>query len=240
MKELRVVCPVYNESAPCLRALVAEWEPVLLRHLTDWEWVFIDDGSTRPETTSALEEIARSRPCFRRLRIPNSGHGGACLHGYRTFCRDSRWLLQVDSDGQCRAEDFPTLWAARAEGWHQFGVRRAREDGWSRRLISQGIRIYLGLVTGGWHPDPNCPFRLLWCRHLEPHLAGMPFALVNIALALRLKDQSRFSPIGFHRRHDHRSSVRVLPALRALAEFARFPTQAMPRHLGDQSRGGPS
>ena len=219
-KELRVICPVYNESEECLKALAREWEPVLDQCLSDWEWVFIDDGSTRPDTMRALAALVGGGSKFRCWRIPNSGHGRACVAGYKQFHGVSRWLLQIDSDRQCRPEDFSLLWKGRREGLHMFGVRRGREDGWSRRLISLAVRLYLWSATGIFHPDPNCPYRLLWTRDLSPCLERLNYSLANIALALRLFQDSRFCGIGFRARPDGQSSHNIRATLRALLELA--------------------
>ncbi len=219
-KELRIICPVHNEAAWSLRELVREWTPVLDEHLKDWEWVFIDDGSTAPRTLAALEQITLGDPRFQcRRLIVNRGHGQACVYGYREFHNTTRWLLQIDSDGQCRPKDFRTIWGQRVSGLHHFGVRRGRRDGGSRKIISLGVRLYLWLMSGTYHPDPNCPFRLLWCRKLGPHLSGLSHKLANLALALRLKPDSRFSPVGFLLRRCGQSSHNPARTIKALLEF---------------------
>ena len=222
-RELIVVCPVYNESGDSLRALVREWEEALDRELDDWEWVFIDDGSTRDDTRSALEAITRTRPRFCCLRTAShQGHGRACIFGYRSVCPRAHWILQIDSDGQCRPGNFPALWKGKADGFHQFGVRFRREDGRLRSWISLAVRLYLRLATGVWHPDPNCPFRLLYAPGLPPYLDGLPFNLANMALALRLTGVSRFCRIGFASRRTGRSSHKIVKSLASLWELRRL------------------
>lgn len=218
-RDVIVVCPVYNEPGDCLLALAEEWEKTLDAHASNWEWVFIDDGSNDPGTREALREIAAARPRFKVWRTPNRGHGQACLFGYKMVRGLTRWILQVDSDGQCRVEDFPALWNARKERFHQFGVRATRDDGAARRWISAGVRLYLWALTGVRHPDANCPFRLLFAPGLDASLEELPYGLANMALSLRLFERSRFSRIGFARRRRGESTHRVLKSLRSLLEL---------------------
>jgi len=221
-RELRVVCPVFNESPETLKLLIAEWALRLDSLSIGWEWVFID-SSTRLDSRRALMRLCAQDARMRALRLPGKKHGAACHYGYRSLFRRSRWILQIDSDGQCPSEDFPLLWLNRKEGRHSFGVRRKRKDGLVRKAVSQGVRRYLRWATGIDHPDPNSPYRLLYCPKLERPLKLPPFELANIALALRLRRDSTFQPVGFRPRRDGRSSQRVADSARALAEFLRTP-----------------
>jgi glycosyltransferase involved in cell wall biosynthesis len=218
-RELIVVCPVYNEPAASLFALAQEWEAVLDGLVGDWEWRFIDDGSSAEDTLAALRRIAADRPRFTVHRTANQGHGQACLLGYRLVRPLARWILQIDSDGQCRVSDFPALWAARRPEFHQFGVRVIRDDGRLRRWISAGIRMYLWAVTGVLHPDSNCPFRILYADRLEGALDDIPYALANMALALKIAGRSRFTRIGFAKRRQGASTHRFLRSLKNLLEL---------------------
>ncbi|HNW44736.1 MAG TPA: glycosyltransferase [Elusimicrobiales bacterium] len=231
-RELIIICPVYNESAASLVALAGEWETVLENETRDWEWFFIDDGSSLEETTAALRRIAACKPRFKLLRTANQGHGQACIYGYRTLSARARWLLQIDSDGQCRPQDFRRLWEDKLEGSHQFGIRRRRQDGRLRALLSLCIRFYLRLATGVSHPDPNCPFRLLYAPLLPPYLNGLQFNLANLALALRLRANTKFTDIGFARRRDGRSTHRVLKSIASILELRRLSFSGAPRPPG--------
>ena len=218
-RELIVVCPVYNESAESLHALAREWEQVLDKHVGDWEWLFIDDGSTAQGTRDALDAIVAARPRFQVSRTPNQGHGQACLFGYRMTRPMTDWILQIDSDGQCRVEDFPPLWNARRPDFHQFGVRVRRDDGRLRRWISLGVRSYLWAATGVCHPDPNSPFRLLFAPILEGTLDALPYNLANMALSLKIADRSRFTPIGFAQRRQGASTHKFFASLKNILEL---------------------
>ena len=104
--ELWVVMPVYNEAA-ALRAVVEEWVPVLARCTRDVTFCVVDDGST-DATPAVLRQLASEHPQIGVVRKRNTGHGRTCLHGYRlAVTRGARFILQIDSDGQCPAAGFP-------------------------------------------------------------------------------------------------------------------------------------
>lgn len=200
-RQLIVVCPVGRGVASSLHSLVARWEAALDENLTDWEWLFIDDGAATPATRRALKEIVTTRPRFKLWRAPSQWRARAAVFGCRMVQPLTNWILQVDSAGQCRAQDFANLWKARMRGSHQFGIRATRDDGRVRSLVSIGKSLSLWVSTGIWHPDPDCPFRLLYAPKIAGLLEAYPLNPMDASFALRLYDESRFSRIGFSLGH---------------------------------------
>ncbi|WP_207538024.1 glycosyltransferase family 2 protein [Sabulicella rubraurantiaca] len=104
-----VLIPSYN-SGPHLAATVREaraaWAPV---------WVVVDgstDGSEAP-----VEEMARTDPGLRVLRLPrNSGKGAAVQHGLREAAKAGfTHALTMDSDGQHPAGHIAAFMEASAQ-----------------------------------------------------------------------------------------------------------------------------
>lgn len=71
MLKVSVVIPTYNSPTDALAALVASVDAQTLP-ATDFEVIFVDDGST-DDTHERLVEVARDRPHVRVERIENSG-----------------------------------------------------------------------------------------------------------------------------------------------------------------------
>ena len=215
---LWVVLPVYNEAAAIERVL-AEWRPVLEVTGSDFLLLVVDDGST-DGTSGILERLAAADPRLRIVRQANSGHGAACLHGYRlaTLAEPGPdFVLQIDSDGQCDPADFAELWNARAEHPLQLGNRRRREDGALRAATSQLLALLVSLAAGRFIRDANVPFRLIRTdvlaralERLEPPGSGRTVELANAALAVVAAEieEPRWVPIRFRRRFAGQSHYR--------------------------------
>jgi glycosyltransferase involved in cell wall biosynthesis len=220
--------PAYNEAAT-LRAVVEEWLPVLRRCAGDVTLCVIDDGST-DATPAVLGHLAREYPGIEAVTKANTGHGQTCVYGYRlAIARGARWVLQIDSDGQCDAAHFPEFWRLRAEHPLVFGIRRARRDGRWRRPVSWLLALGAASATGVWVRDPNVPYRLMSTTVLRQVVDDVPddvdLANVYMAVALEARSRIRWVEIGFRERlagRSHRSWRAMLrPGLGVVGRLAR-------------------
>jgi glycosyltransferase involved in cell wall biosynthesis len=225
---LWVVMPVYNEAA-AVRAVVEEWLPVLRRCAADVTLCVIDDGST-DVTPSVLERLTREHGGLEVVTRTNTGHGRACVYGYRlAIARGARWILQIDSDGQCDAAHFPELWRLRADHPLVFGIRRVRRDGWWRGLVSWLLALGAAAASGIWVRDPNVPYRLMSSTALRQVIDDVPdgvdLANVYVAVALAARARIRWVDIVFRERLAGRSHRRwrsmIRPGLGVMAELVR-------------------
>lgn len=201
--ELWVVMPVYNERA-AISTVVREWSAAVGAADPAAVLCVVDDGSS-DGTAEELAGLRRDLPELRVLWQPNRGHGQACLAGYRAaLAAGARWVLQVDSDGQCDPRHFPAMWRARDAGPAVLGHRIRREDGLARLVISRLLALVVGAATGGWIPDPNTPYRLMRADVLGPAVVGIPpdVHLANVLLAVRLRVRCDITwvEVGFRRR----------------------------------------
>src|SRR5437868_577802 len=146
--ELAVVMPVYNEASGIMD-VINEWLLALKTHRVDFFLIAVDDGST-DATPAVLLTLQTQHPDqLIVLTQPNSGHGRACRTGYEAALRHgAKWILQIDSDGQCDASFFPQFWNARRQANCIFGVRVHREDGALRSLIKKR-RAFWSLSSAG-------------------------------------------------------------------------------------------
>ena len=138
-----------------------------------------------PRASGGLEVVTKT----------NTGHGRTCVHGYRlAIARGARWILQIDSDGQCDAAHFPELWRLRADA-------PARVRGPSRppgRLVA-AAGVAGCSRSGPPRPAasgcviPNVPYRLMSSTALRQVIDDVPddVDLVNVYLAVALAARAR-------------------------------------------------
>lgn len=187
--ELAVVVPVYNE-APALPIWFEEWDVAFSRAGVFPLIVFIDDCSI-DESSVLLWEYCLRRGAENTVVLRNEnrakkGHGNACFLGYRfALSKGPKWILQLDSDGQCDPSVFSDMWTKRSESVPVFGCRTSRLDGPMRMTASFIVRAVTSAVFQVRVPDPNSPYRLMPSRLLHPLLDMVPegFVLKNIAIA---------------------------------------------------------
>lgn len=220
--QLVLVMPAFNEEAS-IRKVVKEW----FDEVSCWEENFlflaIDDGSTdhTPAILERLVEQLGSR--LKVLRKPNSGHGQACLEGYRRAAAlGAEWVMQIDSDGQCDPQYFHRLWRERESADVVYGIRRRRGDGWRRMVASAILRWALFARLGILVPDANVPYRLMRVATVSPLVQRIPgsFSLANIALAClcaKARLRIRHVPIRFGERYGGEPKV----------PFSRFAVKAV-------------
>jgi glycosyltransferase involved in cell wall biosynthesis len=211
--ELAVVMPIYNEEAN-IEAVVTEWVEELNRLGISFALLAINDGS-KDGTGFALQRLAERYPgSVTPVEKRNGGHGQACRTGYSLAVEGgSDWTLQIDSDGQCDPRFFSSFWSCRDEVDAVFGVRKTRDDGLSRVLVSAGCRIATSLLCGIDLKDANVPYRLIRTSVLKEALIRIPndFDMQNVALTLTLKRDSslrwKYVPIHFRERQGGTNSI---------------------------------
>jgi glycosyltransferase involved in cell wall biosynthesis len=224
--ELWVVMPVYNEGVAAETA-VREWSATVRALCPESVFCIVDDGST-DATPAVLESVAGSVPAVRVLRQHNAGHGQACANGYRTaLSAGARWVLQVDSDGQCDPACFARLWSTRHGTAAVFGHRRHRQDGLVRTVISRILTLVIYGATGTWVRDANSPYRLMRADALAHALprVGPDVYLANVLVAVELEAgpgitwvdvnfRQRFRPSPFRPRYFLVQAIRLWRDLR--------------------------
>jgi dolichol-phosphate mannosyltransferase len=215
MADLLIVMPVYNEQAS-VRKVVNEWTAEVEDWTEDFVLLAINDGST-DRTLEILESCkARVGDRLEILDQPNKGHGQSCLEGYRVACdRNFRYVLQIDSDGQCDPQYFYRLWRLRHKFDVTYGVRYRRLDGWRRVLASMVLRGVLLAFARVWCVDPNVPYRLMKTEGLRRVVDTIPddFFLANVAMSVLLRRNRAWRhgsvPIVFRERYGGEPTVRL-------------------------------
>jgi dolichol-phosphate mannosyltransferase len=241
--ELLVVMPVYNEQASIPR-VIREWTQELNVSCISFTILAIDDGSS--DGSLRILQALQQRPESHLTVVtrPNRGHGQTCLEGYRRArSLDARYVLQIDSDGQCDPRYFSSLWRLREQFTVVYGVRTRRDDGLPRVLVSRILRLMLWLVFRVNCPDANVPYRLMRTRAIQSAVGRIPsdFHLANAALAILLAKDRKcshgFVPITFRLRYGGASSLKGWLFVRKALDLLRD-TRKMLRE-GAQRDGNP-
>jgi dolichol-phosphate mannosyltransferase len=175
--ELRfsLVVPIYNEEEN-VQNLLAEVEQVLLPH-GPFEAILVDDGS-RDRSLERMREWKRERAAG-WLRIVtlerNCGQSAAVMAGVEQA--RAPIVTTMDGDMQNDPRDLPAMVARVQAGECDavVGVRRKRQDSWTRRMssrIGNGARNWL---TGDRVTDAACGIKAIrrefWLR--APKFQGM-------------------------------------------------------------------
>ncbi len=210
--ELAVMMPIYNEEVN-IEAVVAEWVEELSRLGITHTVLAVNDGS-RDGTEAALKRLAAKYPEVTAIEKQNAGHGQACRTGYfRAVECGVAWTLQIDSDGQCDPRFFASFWKSRDEADAIFGMRKSRDDGASRALVSTICRWATSALCGIDLKDSNVPYRLMRTSCLAEALGRIPadFEMQNVALTLALKRNRsvrwKYIPIHFRDRQGGTNSI---------------------------------
>lgn len=204
MPNLYIVIPAYNEAAN-IRALVDEWYPVAVSVGPDARILVVNDGS-KDATLAVLQELSATRPQLLVADKSNGGHGSAIYHGYRlALDAGAQYIFQTDSDRQTLPEEFSKFWTEREQFDALIGVRKCRQDGWMRVVVTQVLRLVVRAVVGVDVPDANTPFRLQQRDALHNALALVPKGhnLTNVLLSIVFTAQQRriaWYPITFRPR----------------------------------------
>lgn len=230
MDKLTVVIPAYNEEAN-IEKVVGDWHPVVERTGPESRLVVFNDGS-RDNTYQVLKALCERFPQLEVVDKKNSGHGPTCLYGYQyAITAGADYVFQTDSDGQTCPEEFEAFWQHRKDFNFVIGVRRGRQDGIARKMVTVVLRMVLFATFGVYVPDANTPFRLMNAKALAIYLEQIPgdFFLGNALLSaviVKRGDSVKWLPITFRPRQGGENSINLRKIFRigikALVEFKQF------------------
>lgn len=193
MNNLWVIMPVYNEEE-AIAAVINEWKNVLVKCDFNYTLCILNDGS-KDKTLSILQEAQKTFPQIKIVNKLNSGHGQTCVYGYKLAIENgAEWILQIDSDGQCDAKYFDDFIKQALNSKAVYGLRKQRDDGMQRVIVSKFVVLFVFASTGFWVKDSNVPYRLIHSSVLKKIVDKVPsdFHLANILVAVLTK---KFTPI---------------------------------------------
>lgn len=156
--KISVVIPCYNEQE-ALPELFDRLESVMAEMKCDYEYLFVDDGST-DRTIAVLRGLRERSPrvgiiSFRR----NYGKSAALNEGFRAASGDM--IATIDADLQDDPAEFPSL-LKRIEGGADLvsGWKTNRQDPPSKTLPSRVFNRVTSMVTGIQLHDFNCGLKM--------------------------------------------------------------------------------
>jgi undecaprenyl-phosphate 4-deoxy-4-formamido-L-arabinose transferase len=155
---LSVVIPVYNEEA-VLPALFARLYPALDALNTDYEIVFVNDGS-KDRSAALLRQQFERRPEVTRVVLfhANFGQHSAVMAGL-SYARGEH-VITMDADLQNPPEEAGKILKLLEEGYDYVGtVRQQRQDVWWRRVLSRAINRLREKITPIRIADQGCMMR---------------------------------------------------------------------------------
>jgi dolichol-phosphate mannosyltransferase len=163
---LSIVIPSKDEAGnlpPLVEQVVRAFRPLLERpgvghRLEAFEVIVVDDGST-DGTRAVLRRLVEAYPEVRPISLAaNVGQSAATIAGFRVARGD--WVGVLDADLQNPPEDLAKLWDFLPGFDAALGWRTAREDRWSRRVISRLANRVRNFVLGQSIKDTGCSVRI--------------------------------------------------------------------------------
>jgi Glycosyltransferases involved in cell wall biogenesis len=228
MDKLFIVMPAYNERDN-IAAVVEQWHPITQFAGEGSKLVIFNDGS-KDDTLAVCRELEKKYPNLIVVDKPNSGHGATCLHAYHyALEKGADYIFQTDSDGQTNPEEFKSFWGQRNNYDLCIGVRKKRQDGMSRIVVTKTLKLVIYYTFGIWVRDANTPFRLVPARHLKDYLKIIPqnFFLANVlmtVIAVYRGDRIYWQEITFRPRQAGTNSINLKRifkiGLKALHDFS--------------------
>ena len=138
--------------------LCEETKQTKVGHLTGFEIIVVDDGST-DSTWAVLKALRGTYPQLRLCRLSISvGQSAATAAGLQIA--RGNWIATLDADLQNNPADLVMLWNARYGYDAVLGWRVRRADVWSRRLISYLANWVRNSVLHQSIRDTGCSIRL--------------------------------------------------------------------------------
>ena len=150
---ISIIVPVLNEEGS-LEKFYEESSNSLAAY-SNWELIFIDDGSD-DETNNIMRKIAdNDSRVFVIQFFKNFGKADALAEGFKQANGDI--IITIDADLQDDPAEIPRLIAKIQEGWDVVsGWKKDRKDPASKRIPSKLFNLVTRVLTGIKIHDFNC------------------------------------------------------------------------------------
>lgn len=168
---LSIVVPAYNEEESL--ALVYERVVDTFGGTSDWELIFVDDGS-EDRTSTVIGELVGKDSRVRGLSLrPNSGQTTAIRIG-ATHAQGAL-IATMDADLQNDPADLPVMIDALGSNGAVVGFRTERHDTQWRRFSSRIANAIRNRITGDFVRDTGCSLKVFRAEAVRalPLVEGM-------------------------------------------------------------------
>lgn len=155
---ISIIIPVFNE-AESISELSSELDQVLKTLKTDYEVIFIDDGSV-DQTPDHLEVLHNQDRRFKWIRFRSHfGKSAALSAGFKMATGSV--VVTMDGDLQDDPAEIPKLLSKLNEGYDVVsGWKIERKDPLARVLLSKIYNLFTSLASGIKLHDFNCGFKV--------------------------------------------------------------------------------
>lgn len=157
--EISICMPVYNE-AKSIKYVIEEWIEKLEKLHIKFNIICSEDGST-DGTKNILKKLSiKNKKIINNSTLQKRGYGKAVVSGIEKS--KSKYIVCIDSDGQCDPDDFIKFWEKRKH-FSKFliiGNRINRKDNNFRIFISTLFKILYKILFKNNIKDPSCPYVL--------------------------------------------------------------------------------
>ncbi|HHJ53273.1 MAG TPA: glycosyltransferase [Caldithrix abyssi] len=152
--EISVVIPLLNEE-DSLTELTERVVEQLRKLTTDYEIIYVDDGST-DSSFSLLKQLKEKHPQIRIIRFrKNFGKSTALCEGFRKA--QGKYVITMDADLQDDPAEIPNLIAKLNDGYDLVsGWKKKRHDPISKTVPSKLFNLVTRVLTGIRIHDFNC------------------------------------------------------------------------------------
>lgn len=171
MLDLSVILPVHNE-VNSLAKILSDWQKEIDRLRISYEFVVSEDGST-DGTKELLTELRKTYPIRLCQEEARRGYGKAVIDGINLA--GSRYILCIDSDGQCNPGNFASFWNNRDAADVLIGWRTNRQDVLIRKLYSGLFKRVFNLLFRNHLHDPSAPFVLFKKQRVSQLISYLQF-----------------------------------------------------------------
>ena len=157
-QNISICLPIFNE-AKSIKIVIDEWTNLMNNLSLDFKIICSEDGSTDKTKEILLEIIKQNPRVINNISHEKRGYTKAVISGIDKA--DTKYILCVDSDGQCDPADFESFWANKDKlnkNYFLIGNRFDRKDGFFRHLISKLFKLYHKILFPNNLKDPSCPY----------------------------------------------------------------------------------
>ena len=158
--ELTIIFPIFNEQET-IKETLCEWKNTIDKLQIKYEIILAEDGST-DNTKKILNDLLISNKDLFVSNIEEKKRGYANAIRSSIRIAKGKYILNVDSDGQCDPKDFINFWKKRdlLENGIIIGHRFNRKDSLQRLLMSKFFLILHRSLFFSNVKDPSCPYVL--------------------------------------------------------------------------------
>ena len=222
IKKLSVIFPIYNEEKTIKRTLIG-WKNLLDKLSINYEMIIAEDGSTDNTKEVLNNLIIKNKKKF-ISNIKNKKRGYADAIRSSVKIAKGKYILSIDSDGQCDPKDFIKFWKKRylLNNSVIIGHRFKRNDTKQRLMMSKFFLLFHRILFFSKIKDPSCPYifcKTSFFKKINPYLKFMieGFWWGFIAICLKKNVKIYQIKINHRKRASGKTNVFLLKKIPSIA-----------------------